>query len=537
MNKSKKLEIFIYSLSIVVYIAYIFYAYSSMPPEYLSKIFNSDALYLPVFYQDIFIDKTGFDGIRFNGQPNFFPDMLFYFIIHFFTKDFLISTFLYSILQNLIIIILIYHLTKLIIKSFNLYYPSFINLLFVMIYCSMIFGNYPDLRFHLICNGYHTSAFILSILGLVLFFYYLKTNKIIYPILISILTILGALNDKIFILTFAIPFFATNFFLIIKNKDKKKNIYLIINVVLSTLIGYLIYRGIELYTSNSFIPQDFSITSEKIQTSFKFASKFLLNQILDLKYYSIIIIIGYLTFLISLFFFIKNLFKKTDGNQTEFVIFYEFAIVYFVFVYFTPIITGSFIFVHIFRYIVSVFYLGLIGFVIFLSVFKNTITVKIPVYLLLISTIIILLTYSIKGDMIKGLQTNLKFKPEYVKNLEIIAQSNNDLKLGIAEYWKARQTTMFNNQDLKVYATFYPGLNPELWTSHNKYWYFQKNENSVPRIFNFIVLENDADTTKFSDFFGTENLKFIKQGNISIIKVPDFIYNKETRKPQILNND
>ena len=56
----KQKEKSIYFGSLVLYLIAILYVYATMPDIRLMKIFNSDALYLPVFYKDIFIDKMGF---------------------------------------------------------------------------------------------------------------------------------------------------------------------------------------------------------------------------------------------------------------------------------------------------------------------------------------------------------------------------------------------------------------------------------------------------------------------------------------------
>lgn len=537
MKKIKNIDKTIYFLSIAIYIGYIFYVYSAMDETRLAKIFNSDALYLPVFFQDIFIDKTGLSGLRFNGQPNFFPDMLIYFPIYAITKNFMITAFLYSVIQNVIIIFLIYQITKLIIKDFSFIYPAFINFLFILIYNTGIFGTFVNMRFHLICNGYHTSAFILALTGFILMLYYFKTEKKLYFWLITFLVILGTLNDKLFVLEFVIPAFIVNVYLVLKNTTKKVYILLIVNIVLSSVIGHLIYRGIILYTPWSFIPQDFGITSEKMKFSIDFAAKFLSGQLKKFEFYSAILLIGYISHLLCLFISIKDFFKKSDTKVTYFTVYCVFSITFFVFVYFTPIITGSFIYISIFRYVVFVFYFGLISFGILISTIKKIKIIKTTTFVLLFATLSMLISQSIKAKMFSSLSTNLKYKPEYVENLEKIAEKHTDLKLGVSHYWKARQSTMFNDKGLKIYATFYPKLNPELWTSSNRYWYFQKDENSEIPIFNFIVLQNDEDTIKFADFFGIENIEFIKEGNISIIKTPDFKYIEETKQAQIIEND
>ncbi len=185
-----------------------------MPETRLKDVFSSDALYLPTFYNELIIEKADLNGLKFNGQPNFFPDMMIYFPIYSLTQDIIVSGIIYSIIQNCIIILLILALSKTIIHTFNFYYPAVINLLFVLILMSGFFGTYYSLRWHLICNGYHTSAFILSLTVFYLFVRYMNNNKLHSLILMGVLIFLGVFNDKIFVLGAVFPLLLLSFVLL-----------------------------------------------------------------------------------------------------------------------------------------------------------------------------------------------------------------------------------------------------------------------------------------------------------------------------------
>ena len=155
--------------------------------------------------------------------------------------------------------------------------------------------------------------------------------------------------------------------------------------------------------------------------------------------------------------------------------------------------------------------------------------------LLIIFSIAVLSNYAIHENISKDLQKTLHFKPHYVKEIETIASSETNFKRGIASYWKARQITSFNNKNLKVYPIFYPKLNPELWTSSNRFWYYRKNSSSPRKLFNFIVLDGKSDTTKFIEFFGKENLELLNSGETYILKTPDFYFDEIDNKAKLLN--
>jgi len=525
----KQKEKSIYFGSLVLYLIAILYVYATMPDIRLMKIFNSDALYLPVFYKDIFIDKMGFWGLKFNGQPAFVPDMVIYFIIQFFTGNFLISTLLYSIFQNAVLVILIYFLTKFFFNEKVYRYATLINLFFILILFSGVFGTYLNLRFHLLCNGYHTSAFLWALTGLLFFFYYLKTNKRLYLRLIVAVTVLGVLNDKLFVLEFVIPILGVLIaqYLYVFGK---RTIYvrLFITIIVSAIVGQLIFRGIETLTPLSYISQDYSVSLDKISHSIAFAFPYLWSQIAHFELSSFILLIGYISYGFSLFLILKY-FRR--GKDNFIFMFNVFALAFFVVVYFTPImITGAFIYPTIFRYVIMVFFLGLINFVFFFAQQQHEKPVIISNYVLFGFIAVVLTSLVIS----KSFHHYLQFKPQYVTELDSIAQRNTDLKLGVAQYWKARQTSEFSDKKLKVYAVFYPKLNPELWTSSNKYWFYPKDTTSPKRVFNYIVLAQDADTVIFNDFFGSENTTLVKYGNTAILKTPEFIYDEATHLPKLL---
>src|SRR5688500_14544520 len=82
----------------------------------------SDTLYLPSIYKDLFIDKNDFAGWHLNPAPNFFPDMVFYFLLMFISGDFIVSSFIFSIVQYLVIALLFIKIFRTIFPAASIYY-------------------------------------------------------------------------------------------------------------------------------------------------------------------------------------------------------------------------------------------------------------------------------------------------------------------------------------------------------------------------------------------------------------------------------
>ena len=104
--------------------------------------FNSDTLYLPSIYKDIFQEHNLLKDWQLNPSPNFFPDMLLYFIFMFFTNNFIISSFIFAIIQYAIILYILTKIFKEILPNQSKNWHSLIYLfmsIFLLIISMKIF--------------------------------------------------------------------------------------------------------------------------------------------------------------------------------------------------------------------------------------------------------------------------------------------------------------------------------------------------------------------------------------------------------------
>jgi len=106
-------------------------AYDSIAVGNISKgfFYGADALYLPMFYKDLF------SGYSLRGwtpppSPYYFPDMALYSLINFLVRDFDLAIMGYGIIQSLLFILALIYLSNTIfpkkrsIHAFILFYPS-----------------------------------------------------------------------------------------------------------------------------------------------------------------------------------------------------------------------------------------------------------------------------------------------------------------------------------------------------------------------------------------------------------------------------
>ena len=154
-----------YIISILSNLVLIIFLFASLDPAGLDVYFNSDTLYLPSIFKDLFVDKNGICGWQLNPAPNFFPDMLLYFLIRSMSGDFIMASFVFSIIQFLGFTCLIYFLNISVYGKPNLISLFFVQILINLILLVSIFNNDTPYSAYILLNSYHMGAFLMALSG------------------------------------------------------------------------------------------------------------------------------------------------------------------------------------------------------------------------------------------------------------------------------------------------------------------------------------------------------------------------------------
>jgi len=105
------------------------------------------------------------------------------------------------------------------------------------------------------------------------------------------------------------------------------------------------------------------------------------------------------------------------------------------------------------------------------------------------------------------------------------------VKYGIASYWDAKLSTIFSQNDIRVYSIHGVGLKPYYHVT-NENWYHDggKGVHANP-IFNFIYTYAGSNTNeKLIEVFGHRlDTIYAKDGTI-VIKLPEFKIDRKTRR-------
>lgn len=514
----------LFFLTVMVCIGTIFALFSSLSQSSLGCFFNSDTLYLASLYKDIFVDHNSLNGWHLNPAPNFFPDMIVYFLLMTITSNFIVTSFVYAIIQYIFFIYLIFRLFKILNLPSAKLIASLSNLLLLLFFFVSFFSNDFGFTFYLVSSAYHTGAFLMSLFCTILTFEYLKEKKINTLIYLCLISLLCIFSDRLFIVLYSIPWFLLIFFYL-KIENRKNLIWINLINVLTVIIGLIAFGYLN---KSNYVYVD--APHRMLDYAFFYdCLKLLFNQIYDYliawNFISLIIIISLITFIFNLVLSIKKLLipKKLDFKDSYCILSTIFTVV----VFFAPVINGSYTGYDTLRYNIYIFYMLVINFGIIVYFLIQRINFQQTKILnAIISILIIGATVNIAYQFnLKGFQAYFAYYPKDVECIDYIA-SKHKLYNGLGDYWSAKKVTMFSKKGIRVYSTLNT-IRPYFHVM-NRNWY--KNDK-----FNFIIsndIENENDL--LSKLFS--NTKIIDQGEIKLILTPEFVYDTVSWEVKILNH-
>lgn len=472
----------------------------------LSIFFSSDTLYLPSIYKDLFTDGNTPEGWHLNPSPNFFPDMLVYFILMFASGGFLKASYLFAAAQYMLTGYLLGKIFRSVFPQAPSFFIIIINL-FLSFFLLETFFFTKDFyfSFYILSNSYHTGSFVMALLCLHLTLLYARQPRTRLIITLFVLEFLAVLSDRMFIVEFTGPVvilvcFFFRFF------GRKASLLILTTNLLATVVG--------LYTFQCIVNGGY-VFVEAPGKIFEFdnISSSLSTFAAQIK--EIAVHFGFQNFCILLYFIsvigllILLPFISKTQPLLKFMIFY--VLIFSVFVFSSPIINGAYIGFDCLRYSVYPFFLfplnlALIGFYFY----------KKPMPVVTVTTIvlfIVMLIVSFTQFSQKGLNNYLSYYPQSARELDSVADKE-PLLNGIADYWEAKKTTMFSKKGVRVYSAYYDGYMFNHVANDN--WYYSNT------IFNFVLLNGMNDTNLVK-----KKLKPIREINckkLKLLEVKPFKY-------------
>ncbi len=488
----------------------------------LRYFFNSDTLYLPALYKDWFVDNNSMQGWHLNPAPNFFPDMLVYFIMMFLGGgDFILVSFLFGLIQYFLILYLMVRLFKKVVPGQPRLLHAVIYLFVSLWLMEVVYptGNFMFAYF-LFINAYHTGCFIMTLCCFLLVLRIFDRATTARYWLLFALGFLSAFSDQLFLVTFVAPLaLAAMFFL--KN-NFRVFIRLILISFLAAGLAVLAYTLIDKSGYLGFDKPVLQITLQSISDSYTMFSNLLKEYLVTyFGYRSIAILLFMASFIGMIYLFIRH--RRSGNNILRF--FLLFIIVQTPLVIFAPILCGNFTGSDTLRYNIYPLYLTGLNVAVFMAL-----TVKQAVllgngfkYTLTVLGIALLLAGEFRYNH-DGLRQFFSYYPEPVRRIDEVAEKEGLLN-GVGNYWQAKLITMFSKKGVRVCSVyddllFYPHV-------ANNNWYFNEKNR-----FNFILLNEFRDTSAYRKRFTQHTEIKYYEPELKLVKTNTFVYDPWTFVPK-----
>ncbi len=487
---------------------------------------NSDTLYLPSLYKDLIIDEHAIKGWQFNAAPNFFPEMILYFIIMIFTGNFLLGNVIYAVVQVLIVLKLMSLIFKQLIPDKYILLSTLANILFSITFFIVLVNKAIDVPFYIVASAYHAGVFIMQLACIILLLLYLKKEKVKYLYWMILLAVLAIISDKLFLFLFSIPLMGISLYIFILG-DRKKVLKLTMANIVSVLLGLGIFQLIKWSEYVYFTEVPLQMSFESSIDSFWMMKKQFVEYLLRFDLRSLFFVLAILSFCGV----VLLVYKQWKNRRVSEVIFFYFlyVILFSVLVPMVPIVVGNYFGYDTLRYAISVMYFLLFNIplvVFFLLRGTNLIgPIRLNLNWVLMPVLVVLISFSVRFYDAKGMRNYLNYYPEDVRVVDEIAKKEG-LKVGLAEYWNANLIHILSRENLKVYPA-YSELIP-FFHSVNRSVYFDDDT-----VFDFVLIDNFLQPEKYNLHLEGKGV-ILPYEKVKIAKVPPFRISPYTHLPFLL---
>lgn len=527
-------------LSLLLIVLFSLLVFATLTPQQVSVYINSDTLYLPSIFRDIFIDSSGLKGWNLNAAPNFFPDFLIYSAINLVFPDFRLAGLIFSILQVLTIALLFNAILKTLSKDIGYAHLTVTNLLLLLFPLSALISGDFVFTFYIYSISYHTGAFIMAMVSLLFTLRALQMQGKWNVQLLAVFVFLGAFNDKLFIPAFVFPLVAVIPYLF-DNEKRSIARQLLITTISSTAISIVAFLVIKRLGFISIISTDWKMFNfSNIIPSFNVMFTQYANYIKNGSVSGVVIILTLFVFIVLSAYLVpilRQIYRGIKGGsrirlsiQDAFALFAWFFIPI---VVFTPVINGSYFSPAILRFNIHAYYFGilLVGFLLFLFWGSGKGFAMLSALSVIISLVLLASVYS-KRRIDINFDTLLKYYPERVASIDSFASETRSY-YGIATYWNAKLPSMLSTEGVRIYHVF-PDL--KIWYHvTNRNWYYKegKGVHANPK-FRMIVM-NGFDSTKVVQTLGQPlEIQKYPESDTEVWLMNEFEFDPATRSPRTI---
>lgn len=448
--------------------------------------FNSDTLYQPSLYRDLFEQSNALNEWRLNPAPNFFPDMLLYSLLMWITDSIQWSSFLFAMIQLVVIDVLILAILRTI--SSRPYQIMLIANFLLMLFplCYLVSDDFFFV-FFFISNSYHLGCFVMTLLALYLLLRILKQPKPLLWFFMCLSISLGTASDKLFITNFIIPATVYLIYQSFFKADRKRTVWALVAIPLSSFFGWFWVNFLDI---NGYLevesPHSF-MNFANIGDSFRLFGQFVFDYLTFTNTVSLILILCIISMLLMLIRSTFLLFKRSDDASPIPILITAIVVCTLA----SPLLVGNFTGIDTIRYNYHGFILLLAFFPYFIAAYRIALPDHRFTRLSALGVcLFLILSISIQSAGFSGIGRYFSFYPEIARKADIFSRETG-IKSGTAEYWKAKVITHFSKEGVFVVPTF-PKLLP--WDhATSKALFYKHPIRQQPNTFGF-TLWNEPET-------------------------------------------
>ncbi len=221
-------------LCITTVFCLLFYLENAGHPIYHSLLNNSDSLYLPILFNNLFTHNGHISDWYLTPAPYFFPDYLLFSIAYMASNTIPSQVFIYATLQISLLLVLLYFFFKFFAPSTARYSSLLATLLLVYLGLKEI-QPYP-LLFH---SAYHFGCFLMEIMASILWLNWFKKNRHNDLILLIFVAFITTLSDSLFFTQWILPSLLAA--CLFKHQHKQPINIRDLSPCLASLFGFVLY--------------------------------------------------------------------------------------------------------------------------------------------------------------------------------------------------------------------------------------------------------------------------------------------------------
>ena len=506
---------------------------------------NADKLYSPVIFRDLFTDGTGIRGWHLNAAPNFFPDMALYFLIMAIFRDVPVSDFVFSLVQYLGFLFLVFALFRQLDPQRSYRFAGLFVLLMFLFLLIPVFTERFLITFQLLSISYHFGASIMALASLNLLLGWWRTGNRAWLTWLGLLAALGTLSDRLYLVQFVFPVLALAL-LLVNPTHRKTLIPALITTLAGAATGWVLFNLVNNSDALHVVKTGFKMFNfDNIANSWHTLAHHMKDLFLNHHAERLFLVVAFAAFAGTTLYLVtrlKRLFTgQTPGewNRRHYILI--ILALFMPAVFFAPVINGAYVGPAIIRFNFIALVMGTILLPLWLMSWPATAKRIAPVLRFLVpfaalALLGVFLGHAAGSQPVAGLHRYFGYYPERIRVVDSLIDTHN-LRYGISDYWQSKPLLMYSRNGARVYPVHDRDFRPSYHTTNENWFHSGGKGRHRDPVFNFVIMDNFDQTGKLENLFKgrMDTIYHDTLEDILVVKVPPFRFRRGNREIELLD--